>query len=361
MCRLMLEIARAAPEIDDVNIFLSLSTTNELYQEFPPCGSRLFPVDTFRSTPDVLLKALRIFRVRRKLIGWLRQNDIKSVVVLMPHIWTPLIGDAIKREGIHYATVVHDAKPHPGDPTALFTNWLLNDARAANTVFTLSDWVARQLIEQGTVPPDRIKTLFMPDVLFPVTGHTDGRRQREKGQPLRVLFFGRMLQYKGLHLFTEAMEILASERVPIKTSVCGEGDLGRMSVRLANLGAAVKNRWLSDAELGQLLASHDLLALTQTEASQSGAIAAALGAGIPVVTTPVGGLADQVRSRGAGLVAERVDARAIADCIRVMASDSTRYNAIVDQICSNKNFSAAHFVRELIAALPLPRSALHSS
>ena len=361
MCRLMLEAARAAPEIDDVNIFFSLSTTNELYREFPPCRSRLFPVDTFRSAPDVLLKALRIFRVRRQLIRWLRQNDIKSVVVLMPHIWTPLIGGAIKREGIHYATVVHDAKPHPGDPTALFTNWLLNDARAANTVFTLSDWVARQLIEQGTVPPERIKTLFMPDVLFPVTGHTDGRRQREKGQPLRVLFFGRMLQYKGLHLFAEAMEILAREKVPIKISVCGEGDLGRMSVRLANLGAAVKNRWLSDAELGQLLASHDLVALTHTEASQSGAIAAALGAGVPVVTTPVGGLADQVRSRGAGLVAERVDARAIADCVRVLASDSTRYNAVVDQICSNKNFSAAHFVRELLAALPVARSALHSA
>ena len=354
MCRLMLEAAQqAAPDIDDLNVLFSLSTTNELYPEFPPLGNRLLPVDTFRSAPDVLFKALRIFQVRRKLIRWLTKNDVKSVVVLMPHIWTPLIADSIKRERIHYAVVVHDATPHPGDPTALFTNWLLNDARAADTVFTLSNWVASQLIARRTVPPERIKTLFMPDVLFPAASHTGARRQRENGQPLRILFFGRMLQYKGLHLFTEAMEILAAERVPIKISVCGKGGLGRMASRLANLGAAIKNRWLSDAEVGQLLASHDLVVLTHTEASQSGAIAAALGAGVPVVTTPVGGLAEQVQSRGAGLVAERVDARAIADCIRDLASDHARYNAIVDQICSGRDFSVARFVRELVAALPV--------
>jgi glycosyltransferase involved in cell wall biosynthesis len=353
MCRLMLEATQAAPDIDDLNVLFSLSTTNELYPEFPPLGNRLLPVDTFRSGPDVLFKVLRIFQVRRKLIRWLTKNDVKSVVVLMPHIWTPLIADSIKRERIHYAVVVHDATPHPGDPTALFTNWLLNDARAADTVFTLSNWVASQLIQQGTVPPERIKTLFMPDVLFPVAGHTGARRWRENGQPLRILFFGRMLQYKGLHLFTEAMEILAAERVPIKISVCGKGNLGRMASRLASLGAAVKNRWLSDAEVGQLLASHDLVACTHIEASQSGAISAALGAGVPVVTTPVGGLAEQIRSRGAGLVAERVDARAIADCIRVLAFDCTRYNSIVDQICSSGSFSVARFVRELVAALPL--------
>ena len=349
----MLEAAQAAPAIDDLNVFFSLSTANELYAEFPPLGKRLLPVDTFRSAPDVLFKALRIFQVRRALIRWLTKNDIKSVVVLMPHIWTPLIADSVKREGIHYATVVHDATPHPGDRTALFTNWLLNDARAADTVFTLSNWVASELIRRGTVPPERIKTLFMPDALFPAASHTGVRRQRENGQPLRILFFGRMLQYKGLHLFTQAMEILAAEGVPIKISVCGEGDMGRMASRLVNLGAVVKNRWLSDAEVGQLLASHDLVALTHTEASQSGAIAAALGAGVPVVTTPVGGLAEQVQSRGAGLVAERVDAPAIADCVRILAFDYVRYNAIVDHICSSRDFSVARFVRELVATLPL--------
>jgi glycosyltransferase involved in cell wall biosynthesis len=356
MCRLTLEAARAARAFHDLNVHFSISTTNQLYPEFRQFGDAVFPVDTFRSAPDVLLKAFSIFDVRRKLVRWLKERGVKSVVVLMPHLWTPLVADAVKREGIHYAVIIHDAKPHPGDPTGSLMSWLLRDASAADTVFTLSNWVASQLVDQGTVRAERIKTLFMPDDLLPTVGRAPLKGRRTSGQPLRILFFGRLLRYKGLDLFVDAMEILAAERIPIKISVCGEGGLGRLSSRLVKLGAEVINRWLSDVEVGQMLVSHDLMVLTHTEASQSGGIAAALGAGVPVVTTPVGGLAEQVRSRGAGLVAEKVDARSIADCIRALAFDPARYDAIVDQISSTDGcFSVARFMRELVAALPSQR------
>lgn len=356
MSRLTLEAARAALVMDDPNLIFSISTTNELYPEFRSLGNLIFPIDTFRTGPDALLKTLRILQVRRKLINWLTEQDVESVVVLMPHVWTPLIADAIKRQGIHYAVVVHDAKPHPGDPTGLVTSWLLNDARAADTVFTLSPWVTRELIKQGTVPAERVKTLFMPDMMFsPAAFDPGAKRRRETGQPLRVLFFGRLLRYKGLHLFTDAMEVLAAEGIPLEISVCGEGDLSNEASRLARLGTIVVNRWLSDAEVGQLLTRHDLVVLTHIEASQSGVIAAALGAGVPVVTTPVGGLADQIQSRGAGLVSERIDAQAIADCIRALVLDCARYNGIVDRICSDRSYTVARLVRELVAALPSKR------
>jgi glycosyltransferase involved in cell wall biosynthesis len=118
------------------------------------------------------------------------------------------------------------------------------------------------------------------------------------------------------------------------------------------LGAVVINRWLTDGELGQLLVSHDAVVLTHTEASQSGIISAALGAGLPVVTTPAGGLAEQVQSRGGGLVSERIDAQAVADCVRKLALDCTLYNRIVDRIGCSAIFSMKEFLRELIAVLP---------
>jgi glycosyltransferase involved in cell wall biosynthesis len=350
MSRLTLEAMRVVHATPGTELLFSISTTNELYEEFRPFEGMILPVDTFRSAPDAASKVFRIFQARRKLINWLREREVKSVVVLMPHIWTPLMADAIKREGIHYAVVVHDAKPHPGDPTGLLNYWLLKDAKAADTVFTLSEWVRKELASQGTAAVERTKVLFMPDVLFPNAGQSHVRRPRDGGHPLRVLFFGRLLQYKGVKLFADALEILAAERVPIRVSVSGEGKLGGVASRLAKLGAVLTNRWLSDAEIGDMLSRHDLVVLTHTEASQSGVIAAALGAGVPVVTTPVGGLAEQVRSRGAGLVAERVDAIAIADCIRSLALDHNRYNSI--RIHSDDNFSVAQFLRKLVAALP---------
>jgi glycosyltransferase involved in cell wall biosynthesis len=352
--RFTLEAVRTAREIG-LTAYCSVSTSNEIYPEFQRLGGAVFPVATFQACAGALLGAARLVEIRRKLVDWLADRQVRLVITLMPHVWTPLISPAIKRRGMHYAAVIHDVKAHPGDPTGLVTSWLLTEARTADTVITLSRFVRDQLLARR-VPAERIRTLFFPDLAFPAKPHTANRmRRRRPDQPLRILYFGRLLAYKGLPIFVETMEILAARGIPIELSVCGEGDLNGMASRLAQLGAMVVNRWLTDAEIGDLLACHDAAVLTHFEASQSGLISAALGAGIPIVTTPVGALPDQVRSRGAGLVADRVDAATIADCIERLALDWALYHRIVDQIRKSARFSMAQFLRELVGAIPLTK------
>ena len=67
-------------------------------------------------------------------------------------------------------------------------------------------------------------------------------------------------------------------------------------------------------------------------ASQSGAAATALGAGMPIVATPVGGLVDQIAHEKTGLVARRADAEALADAIGRLAQDRTMLRSMVDEI-----------------------------
>jgi hypothetical protein len=100
--------------------------------------------------------------------------------------------------------VVHDAKPHPGDATGLIYSWLLNDIRAADTVVALSDWVKSELVGRGIAPAERTRALFMPDNIYPSSA-TERPPRRQPGQPLRILFFGRLLRYKGIPLFVEAL------------------------------------------------------------------------------------------------------------------------------------------------------------
>ena len=353
--RFVLEAARAADSIEGLNAYFSVSSNNEIFPEFAELGDNVLPVATFGSAAGALLKAPLIVEMRRRIVNWLVDRDVKCAAVLMPHVWTPLIADAIKERGIHYAVVMHDARPHPGDPTGLIFKWLLNDAKAADTVITLSPWVREQLIEQRIAPAGRIKTVFMPDVCYPSEWSdlkTARIRRSETSRPLRILFFGRLLPYKGISLFADAMEKVAESGVPFEVSVCGEGDLGGQADRLAKLGATIINRWLSDDEVGQLLVNHDVAVLTHVEASQSGTVAAAMGAALPVVATPVGGLAHQVQSRGGGLVAKRVNADCIADCIRTLALDSRVYNAILDQIASYNLFSMANFLQQIVNAIP---------
>lgn len=356
--RFTLEAAHAARRAG-LNAFFSISTSNELFAEFRQLGDIIFPVDTFRTTPGALLNLPHVPEIRRSFLDWLVERQIETVVTLMPHVWTPLISTALRRQGMRYAVVIHDAKPHLGDPTGMIFNWLLTDARTADCVVTLSEFVRKELVRQGTAPAERIKTVRMPPLEFPgAPPHSVKKaRRHETSPPLRILYFGRLMTYKGLRLFADAMESLAANGPPIEITVCGEGQLGDISSRLANLGAAVTNRWLTDDEVGQMLGCHDLVVLTHIEASQSGVVSASLGAGVPVVTTPVGGLAEQVRISGAELIAERVDGQAIADCVRSLALDCSRYNRIVDHISSPATFSMTQFLRELIAAISATRCA----
>jgi glycosyltransferase involved in cell wall biosynthesis len=211
--------------------------------------------------------------------------------------------------------------------------------------------VARALVASGRVPDQRIDTLFHPDLHY-CTGRplaTDDRA------PLRILFFGRILPYKGLPLFAEALELLARRGVPVTAAVYGVGDLGVSFKRLRALGVKIENRWIGDGEVSTILAQYDVMVLSHTSASQSGVAAAALGAGLPVVATPVGGIVDQIDHERTGLLAARIDAEALADAIERLAKDRAMLRALRDQIrCRRNERSMAAFLDRLI---PITRRA----
>ncbi|MCC6889413.1 MAG: glycosyltransferase family 4 protein [Hyphomicrobiales bacterium] len=354
--RFSLEAVRAARAIG-LNAYVSVSEENDLYREFRELGDIVFPIATFRTATGAIARLPRLFRLRRDLGDWMVDRDVNAVICLMPHLWTPLVSGSLRKRGIRYAVIVHDAKPHPGDPTGLVFRWLLRDARSADAIVTLSDYVRAEMIARNAAPAERIRTVPMPDVSFPAAraaGSAPLRRGADS-RPLRVLHFGRMLRYKGLPIFVEAMEMLAARGIPVKVSVCGEGRIDSLLDPLQRMGARVINRWLTDAEIGALLASHDVVVLSHVEASQSGAIAAASGAGLPVVTTPVGGLAEQVSARGVGLVAAAVDATSIADCLETLTLRPERYNRILDNIANGKSFSMKTFVADLVAQVATER------
>lgn len=351
--RFTLEAVRAARKIG-LNACFSISTSNELYDEFRRFSDDIFPVDTFQSGSGAILNAGRILHLRSALVAWLAQRDVNCVIALMPHVWSPLISGVLRGQGVRYAVVMHDAKAHPGDPTGLVFDWLLQDVKRADVVVTLSRFVRSDLIRRQVAPPERIKSVLMPDLTFPLgrpEAATKSPRTETSG-PLRILYFGRLLRYKGLPLFVNAVGDLIGNGCPVDISVCGEGNINpAIRARLESMGATITNRWMSDEEVGQLMACHDVMVLTHSEASQSGLISAAFAAGLPVVTTPVGGLVEQVLQRGGGLVAERADAKSIADCIRLLARDCTAYNDICARIGVSPRFSMEQFLRDLIATV----------
>lgn len=323
---LTLQIAREVA--DNPACTVSISSSNERVNEFIGSGCRLFLIDTFSSNFGALLRSWHMPRLRRMLIERLQADQIQTVVTIMPHVWTPIMAPAIRQAGIGYVTVIHDAHRHQGDATAIVQNWILREIGFADYVICLSRSVTEQLVETRNVPREKLVTLFHPDLTLgePATPHPPA-----PDSPLRLLFLGRILPYKGLGLLFDAIALLRARGIPIKLSICGEGDLSPFEERIKIEGVEVINRWLSDEEIGSLLPKFHAVALSHIQASQSGVAAAALGSGVPVIANPVGGIRDQIEDGVTGILSRAPTPSAFADAVVRLAHNPEIYASI----CSN--------------------------
>lgn len=342
------EVFHAARHNPRVAPIVSVSRQIENYQEFSELGAELFAIDTFRTNIGAVSQSWRIPILRRRLHERLRQDRTQAVIELMPHVWSPLVMPTVRAAGVRYCTIIHDAEAHTGDRTGWVNGILDLSIRSADVVFTLSAAVANRLSETGKISHDKLVTLFHPDFSY---GAPVQRTSPIPGEPLRLLFLGRILPYKGLPLFLDMVDLLRGEGVAVEAGVFGEGDLGSNAARLECMGAEVVNRWLSESEIAEILPRYHAMVLSHIEASQSGVAAAAFGAALPVIATPVGGLVEQVRDGETGILARRADAPALAEAAKRLLLDADFYSATCQtmfRLASQR--SMTRFVDEIVEA-----------
>lgn len=335
----LIELTKIA---DDGTLF-SVSRQNELFGQISRSGACIVPVDTFSRGLGAIFGLFRLLRIRRQLLAAIEKYRIDKVVVLMSHVWTPLIADSIRRTGARYIVIVHDASGHPGDRTAIVNRWLMRDALKADEVVTLSAYVKSALIARFPQLEGRTVVLFHPVIRS--LAASGGART---GRPVGFLFFGRILAYKGLPLFVEACELLRARGRDFRIGVAGEGHLGDLAGRLAALDAVIINRWLDYDEVSTVLSQYDCMVLTNIEASQSGVVALAHGFGMPVIATPVGGLTEQIKDHRSGLIARRVAADASADAMELFVTDGELRKQLSEGVAKvQEDFSMARFFERL--------------
>jgi glycosyltransferase involved in cell wall biosynthesis len=204
--------------------------------------------------------------------------------------------------------VAHDPKPHPGDYAPLWqraTQAAL--LRKSTRIVALSNYAARELTRltdtRGKLQVVPLSAVFEPQEAAP----------RREG-PLRLLFAGRMIAYKGLDILADALPRLA-QRDDWRLTIAGAGPaLDAAMARRFELPQVerVSSDWLSEAELENLIADCDIVLAPYRSATQSGVVAQAFAHAKPCVVTPVGALGEQIGGDIGGWVAEAADASAFA-------------------------------------------------
>ena len=352
--RFALDMARATVKELGSSSTLVVSRQNENHALFMELGSKTVSVDTFSHNAGAMLNAWRIPIIRSRLGALIDEVQPDIVLDLMPHVWSPFIFTRAFQRSLRYIPIIHDYRPHTGDYRSASIAWLLRRAlRRADTIFTLSGAVAGRLKADSSLAPVRVVPLFHPDLEF---GGYREFQPPNPGGPLRLLFFGRIMRYKGLPVFLDMIDELRSRGFLVEFGIIGEGDLDASMPRLMAMKAEIVNRWLTEAEIGHHLPRFHAMVLSHIEASQSGVAAAALGAGLPVIATPVGGIIEQIIHRETGLIAKRADAAGLADAAETLLDDRGLYAHLCHRIHELRGErSMERFVQCCLRSANLPR------
>lgn len=339
--RYSLEVAKALSKIPGVNLYLSLSRQSEFFKDFEALSLPGLHVDTYESFGEMLWQARHLPKYRRQLASYIRENKIDVVYSPMSHIWSCAIASIFRKCAVRYVLTMHDAITHKGDMEWLKNFLLRHDVLASDSCITLTEAVKQGVHEIYDYPLNRISVV--PHGAFEYGDF--GERSLPEGRPVRVLFYGRILEYKGLGLLLDSMQILFEKGFfhKLALEVWGEGDISPYQSRLDSLSALgcpmhIVNRWIDESEIEEIFRRADICALPYVEASQSGVAAIAFAAGLPIVATPQPGLLEQLHN-GGGISSSQVDPESYADALLKLIQDPILYRELsesgLDQVESS--------------------------
>ena len=187
--------------------------------------------------------------------------------------------------------------------------------RRSRRIVTLGDIWKRAIVDTLEIAPDLV-------VAIP-----NGAERRRDPRPTRsgppqILFLGRLMQRKGVAELINALATLVD--LPWTATLAGDGDPAPYRAQAEDLGIAdrvVFSGWVDPAAVQRLLAGASVLTLPSHAEGLPMAVIEALGAAVPVVTTPVGSLPDFLEHDGSVLFVPPGDAPALAAALRRVLSD----------------------------------------
>jgi glycosyltransferase involved in cell wall biosynthesis len=196
----------------------------------------------------------------------------------------------------------------------------------ADRVVAVSRWLADSLRSNG-LPPEKLSVC--PQGVEPAGSVAP----RPRGQQLRVGFIGRYDPMKGLHVLVRAMRRLPAG-LELECHVWGSGDSPsartyRQRVERLARGDARIRFHPTAADARSALGMVDLLVVPSV-CMETGPLVVleALAAGVPVVGSGIGGIAERVRNGVDGLLVPPGSVRVLRDVLASLASDPSRLDAL---------------------------------
>ncbi len=188
---------------------------------------------------------------------------------------------------------------------------------------------------------------------------------RHSSETLTVLFAGRLVEEKGVHVLLDAMKLLQEQGVSLKAKIVGSSGFGVGQetdyIKRLKASAPVTVAFLpyrSGAALGDLFRGADIFCSPSVWDEPFGLVnVEALASGLPVVSTCNGG-AQEILSAGGGIMVERGSAVHLAAALRRLTEDpdfrkrlgQQGYAAFLERFTWSNARAQARHIQEMLSA-----------
>jgi sugar transferase (PEP-CTERM/EpsH1 system associated) len=248
--------------------------------------------------------------------------------ILHTHAWGTLCEGLVAGRLAGVPVIVH------GEHGTLQTGpWQVRAQRWAwaqvDQVLSVSSRLAQRMSERIGFPADRIRTIRNG---VDLSRFLAADRQRSRAQlgigagELVIGTAGRLVDVKDQRTFVSAVAMLRARGVECSAVIAGEGPLrAALERQIRHSGLEAHVRLLGHrSDLPAVLAALDVFVLSSLSEGLSNTILEAMAAGLPVVSTRVGGADELVDEGRTGLLVPAEDPAALTDAIAGLCTDDTR-------------------------------------
>lgn len=219
--------------------------------------------------------------------------------------------------------------------------WVYN--RSA-LIFVLSKAFKRELIEMGITAPIRLTTTKVDDKLL-----SSFDINHRKGEIRQILFLARIIKEKGIYIALDTFGLLKKKYPYLQLLVCGEGnelEEARRYVSSNHLKDVTFAGTVSGTRLINAFTESDLYLLPTYGEGMATSILEAMAFGLPVVSTPVGGIIDYFIEEEMGYLLPSYDPHQFYQCICRLIENPSLTEKISE---TNYLFAQKHFLASTVA------------
>jgi glycosyltransferase involved in cell wall biosynthesis len=283
---------------------------------------------------------------RKAFLAWKGVSHTYGMARLLPALrafrpdvihfqWSPLPAvdrrfvPSLKRIAKTVLTV-HDSSPFNGAP--------VSSAQLAGAISIMSSF--DRVIVHTEAAKIRLLGYGLPAEHISRVAHglldryplSETQNERRPGAPVEILMFGYLKPYKGIDVLLRAAAAMSREALE-RTHILIIGkpmmDLTPIRQMISDLQLAehvtLEARFVPDKEVGDLFARADVVALPYREIDASGVLMTAITAGIPVVASRLGLIAEMLEDGRHGRLTPPGDYDSLADALEeVVVSDELR-------------------------------------